>query len=215
MDLLRKVANLSALRGLFVWCRPLRACCPVLFRQRSSRPVRHGVTQTPSSLPIKRCVLRPAAPPPPPFVGLHCYWSPQPAARRVIFFYEALRLSGVNPLTWVPPCRSRLRLCAGDRNRLVRLSRRPARACPAPGRPVGCRPDAGLARLRSLHLFLFLALSFFVRSPPGPRLARFRAARGMPPGCGPGPAPFVPSFLPLTQNYKLALALFISIWHAY
>lgn len=180
---------------MFVWGRPLRACCPVLFRQRSSRPVRHGVTHTQSSLPIKRCVLRPAAPPPPPFVGLHCYWSPQPAARRVIFFLRgpsvvggkpphlgaasplaasALRRGGEPSCPLVSPPGPRLPRpwsargmpprcgsgparfapsCFCFRRCLFPFARRPARAWPASVRPVGCRPDAVLARLRSFLLF--------------------------------------------------------------
>ena len=45
--------------------------------------------------------------------------------------------------------------------------------------------------------------------PPGPRLSRLWPARGMPSRCGPGPAPFVPSFLTLIQNYKFALCAFL------
>ena len=122
---------------------------------------------------------------------LACIVTGPPNQRRggLFFFNEALRLSGVNPLTWVPPRRSRLRLCAGERNRLVRLSRRPARAWPAPVRPVGCRPDAVLARPGSLLLvFVFGAVfppSLAARPAPGPPLAGPWDAVQMRPWPGP------------------------------
>ena len=128
---------------------------------------------------------------------LACIVAGPPNQRRggLLFFNEALRLSGGKPpLTWVPPRRSRLRLWPGRGTVLsVCPAARPAPVPPlaGPWDAVQMRPWPGLVRS---FWFSFSALSFFVRSPPGPRLARSWAARGMPPRCGPGPDPLAPSF---------------------